>query len=506
MSFEARGSRQQFARLAFLALLIGISILLLYNWTSQPIRLQPYNFADHADNYDLPRSTITEKPKPSRIPRPEELYPEANVRVNVTGVITQRKSCATIPLPRSVACDASAPQIGRNFFNRCSSYKGRYSQYMPMLEMDDWQELTAACPRGKTMLAVMLYDSLEITPDLVLNIAALYIEMAGTYDLKLLYQVPNDVSIFSSERAKSEYYAKLPKALHHSVEFWSELQLQMVYPGIEAPVDPPQPVAGQHRGCYMLYQILATKYGDDYNFFAKWEADMRWTGDYYDFFMQAERYGVEQPEDDQRDAIYHTRQYQRKTYIQDIVPADFITFNPIFQVDGSQWYHRWDVNWVMDRDGKELVPPPRKCSVIAGAILSTRLLRVMHALNSGDLGTFKKHIFCEAWAPSVARYAMLYAESDGDSPLIPAEGFKSVYFPHEILLKAQWPPSTLHDAINAKDFHAHEDWLWYSSWAWNSKWARTLYVDWRSNADYMTHDESGNALMQHVLLHPVKEV
>lgn len=196
--------------------------------------------------------------------------------------------------------------------------------------------------------------------------------------------------------------------------------------------------------------------------------------------------------------------------------ADFISFNPLFDPDGTTWLLRDDVTGF----NRSLGMPPRRASLMTTSRLSRRLLLAMHRSTAHK----KQFAFPEMWPATVALH----------------HGFKAVFAPHPVYVDRRWPQALMAQTYNAgRDgaaggasasvFGEHEHNMRGLSWFYDAGFAPNLYRRWmglRVNNDgghefETTRDESrthaggsvadmpggeGRMCLPPMLLHPVKDV
>jgi hypothetical protein len=105
--------------------------------------------------------------------------------------------------------------------------------------------------------------------------------------------------------------------------------------------------------------------------------------------------------------------------------ADLITFNPLFDPEGTTWLLAKDITGYNDTDGL----PPRRAAIVTSSRMSRRLLNTMHRET-----VFKKHhAFSEMWAPTAALH----------------HGYKAVYVPHPMFVDREWPTAYLASIMNS---------------------------------------------------------
>ncbi|KAG9232049.1 hypothetical protein BJ875DRAFT_96918 [Amylocarpus encephaloides] len=105
--------------------------------------------------------------------------------------------------------------------------------------------------------------------------------------------------------------------------------------------------------------------------------------------------------------------------------ADLISFNPLFDPEGTTWL------LADDYTGYNITekPVPRRAAIVTSSRMSRRLLNTMHRETA-----FKKHhAFSEMWAPTAALH----------------HGYKAVYVPHPMYVDREWPTAYLAGVMNA---------------------------------------------------------
>ncbi|KAL8813174.1 MAG: hypothetical protein Q9223_007113, partial [Gallowayella weberi] len=104
--------------------------------------------------------------------------------------------------------------------------------------------------------------------------------------------------------------------------------------------------------------------------------------------------------------------------------ADLITFNPLFDPDGTTWFFTEDITGYNTTSSL----PPRRAAITTTSRLSKRLLTLMHRET-----VLKRHtMFSEMWPASVSLH----------------HGLKAVYAPHPMYIDRDWPPSYLAAVMN----------------------------------------------------------
>ncbi|KAL1296836.1 hypothetical protein AAFC00_004459 [Neodothiora populina] len=180
--------------------------------------------------------------------------------------------------------------------------------------------------------------------------------------------------------------------------------------------------------------------------------------------------------------------------------ADFITFNPLFDPDGTNWILAEDVTGYNTSESF----PPRRTAIITASRLSRRLLETMHRETA-----LKRHtMFSEMWPGSCALH----------------HGFKAVYAPHPVYIDRRWPTSYLAAIFNNgrngaaggartsifSDERQHN--FLGTTWYYHAGFPANLWKRWLGyKVDNDGGEEAelageGRMCLPAMLLHPVKQV
>lgn len=179
--------------------------------------------------------------------------------------------------------------------------------------------------------------------------------------------------------------------------------------------------------------------------------------------------------------------------------ADLITFNPLFDPDGTTWLYDRDITGYNTANGL----PPRRVAIITASRLSRRLLETMHRENA-----MKRHtMFSEMWPGSVALQ----------------HGLKAVYVPHAEYIDRKWPTTYLAAVMNGgrngatggartSVFGDREHNFRGTTWYYNAGFAPNLWRRWlgfrvdNNGGEEFELAGEGRMCLPPVLLHPVKGV
>ncbi|MCJ1327487.1 hypothetical protein MMC10_004156 [Thelotrema lepadinum] len=180
--------------------------------------------------------------------------------------------------------------------------------------------------------------------------------------------------------------------------------------------------------------------------------------------------------------------------------ADFITFNPMFDPERTDWILAEDVTGYNLSRGL----PPRRTAIVTASRLSRRLLDTMH-----NDTTFHQHtMFSEMWPASCALH----------------HGLKAVYAPHPVYIDRMWPLKYLakimnngkNGAVGGSRSSVFGDSVQHNllgvSWHYRTGFAPNLWKRWlgyKSNGDGGEEEEialEGRMCLPPLLLHPVKDM
>jgi len=180
--------------------------------------------------------------------------------------------------------------------------------------------------------------------------------------------------------------------------------------------------------------------------------------------------------------------------------ADLITFNPLFDPDGTDWLLEGDVTGYDTSAG----PPPRRTAIITASRLSRTLLMTMHRETALNRHT----MFSEMWPGSVALH----------------HGLKAVYAPHSVYIDRKWPMDYLQSVFNAGRNGASggaRTSVWGESrnhnfrgttWFYNAGFPEVLWHRWlgmkihNGGGEQVEINGEGRMCLPPMLLHPVKRV
>ncbi|WFD27571.1 hypothetical protein MNAN1_002570 [Malassezia nana] len=365
----------------------------------------------------------------------------------------------------------------------------------------------------RTAIVMRAYEGYPWREDDVLNLRAMISELSlnnpGTpYDVRILVEVKDrSLSVFTSEWDRYRVLVKsVPREFWGLVEFWSEKQLEVLYAGLPGRFINNMIAQTSYRACLMALQKFWLDH-QEYDFVYNWEMDVRYIGNYLDFFEGIEEYARQEP--------LNPGMHKYETWYMPGVPeseriwrappnsttkvgeeADMITLGPIFDPRGSGWYWTHDVQnyplgWNTDR----------RASIGTNMRLSRGLLEAMNVVNAEA----KKSLHCEAWPTTLVLHSQMPLSHDqsfypeaGFSYALPIP-FKGVFAPHPIYFRHDWDIYELNRLLNRPDFYEkknenlHKD----SSFYYHAQHAKELYMGWKRNADVCRAPS---------MLHPIKRV
>lgn len=179
--------------------------------------------------------------------------------------------------------------------------------------------------------------------------------------------------------------------------------------------------------------------------------------------------------------------------------ADFITFSPLFDPDGTTWFYVEDVTGYNTTEGL----PPRRATIGTSSRLSRRLLQTMHR----ETVLKQHHMFTESWPASIALH----------------HGLKAVYAPHPVYIDRRWPTTYLAGVMNGgrngasggartSVYGGREHNFKGTTWFYDAGFSPNLWRRWlgyKVDNDGGEQEElagEGRMCLPGMLLHPVKGV
>lgn len=180
--------------------------------------------------------------------------------------------------------------------------------------------------------------------------------------------------------------------------------------------------------------------------------------------------------------------------------ADFITLNPLFDPNGTEWILTNDMTGYNLTDATV----PRRTAIITASRLSRKLLELMH----NEVTQMRQTMSTEMWPGSVALH----------------HGLKAVYAPHPVYIDRFWPTSYLASIFNNgrhgssggavtsvfSDNRQHNflgtTWYYHAGFSANL-WKRWLGLVVNNDGGVQTEDNGeGRMCLPPMMLHPVKQV
>lgn len=407
--------------------------------------------------------------------------------------------------------------------------------------------------RERQAIIIRTYTGFRWTPYAIMNVRALASESSlksgGEYDVHLLLQVKdNKIPIWDDGSSHQRILDRhVPREFHSLCSLWSEAQMRQYYPGkFGKSRDNPsgRDIHGVYRSGHMPLQRFAVEH-PEYAYFWNWEADIRYIGSYYELFSQTGKWARKQSREmiwersslyyipafhgtwtnfsDQvdRDMLLRARQPVRgpvdrpvEFASEDFLPkscrddknfshcgigeaADLITFNPIFDAQGSGWVFSKDITGY----GSKKTPiPSRRSTIVAAGRLSRRLLHVMHE----ETLIMHHTMFTEMFPPTMALH----------------HGLKAVYAPHPMYMERAWPVDKVNSVFNGgrdgtpggpkspfkqSNEGCHKGTTWY----YDAEFAGALWRLWlglheREENANAAADGSSRLCLRSMLFHPIK--
>lgn len=365
----------------------------------------------------------------------------------------------------------------------------------------------------RTALVMRSYEGYPWREDDILNLRALISELSlnnpnTPYDIRILVEVKNPtLSIFTSEWDRYRVLvSSVPREFWGLVEFWTEKELEVLYAGLPGKFINNMIAQTSYRSCLMAVQKFWLDH-QEYDYVYNWEMDVRYIGNYLDFFEGIEEYARREPLVPGMNK-YDTWYVRNATASENNwrkpptetsgtgLEADMITLGPIFDPRGSGWYWTHDVqNYPKGRD------TDRRASIGTNMRFSRGLLEAMNVVNAEA----KKSLHCEAWPTTLVLHSQL--ERSEDHSFYPTAGFtysldlpfKGVFAPHPIYFRHEWDPRELESLLNRQNFYEkknenlHKD----SSFYYHSQHSKELYMGWKAGE---------NVCRAPSMLHPIKRV
>ena len=179
--------------------------------------------------------------------------------------------------------------------------------------------------------------------------------------------------------------------------------------------------------------------------------------------------------------------------------ADLISFNPIFDPDGTSWLLAEDTTGYNKTRGQ----PPRRTAIITASRLSRKLLLTMHR----ELSQKRHTMFSEMWPASCALH----------------HGLKAVYVPHPVYIDRRWPTDYLEKTFNGgrngasggartSVFGDREHNFRGTTWYYNAGFPEVLWHRWlgmkifNAGGEITEIEGEGRMCLPGMMLHPVKRV
>ncbi|PWN28495.1 hypothetical protein BDZ90DRAFT_149698 [Jaminaea rosea] len=379
---------------------------------------------------------------------------------------------------------------------------------------DDIPSKFKTTPQTKrTALVMRSYEGYVWREDDILNMRALIAELSlnnpnTPYDIRILVEVHGrHLAVFTSEWDRLNVLrSSVPREFWGMVELWTEDEMCALYPGLPGKFLNHMIAQSSYRSCLMALQKFYLDH-QEYDFIWNWEMDVRYVGNYLDFFEGVEEYAREEPLHvgmDKYDTWYVRNVTASESNWRDDQnltrgrgeEADLITLGPIFDPRGSGWYWEYDVQNYPKGQGTH-----RRASIGTNMRMSRSLLDAMNVVNAEA----KKSLHCEAWPTTLVLHSHL--PSSHDHSFYPEAGFthnlplpfKGVFAPHPIYFRHYWDPDVLHARINRADFYKkiNEKVMRDSSFYYDGKHSKEIYVGWKERDDVCRSP---------MLLHPIKRV
>lgn len=379
---------------------------------------------------------------------------------------------------------------------------------------DDISPKFKTTPQTKrTALVMRSYEGYVWREDDILNMRALIAELSlnnpnTPYDIRILVEVHGKhLAVFTSEWDRLNVLrSSVPREFWGMVELWTEEEMCALYPGLPGRFINKMIAQSSYRSCLMALQKFYLDH-QEYDFIWNWEMDVRYIGNYLDFFEGVEDYGRNEPLHvgmDKYDTWFvRNVTASEENWADDATlakgrgeEADLITLGPIFDPRGSGWFWEYDVQNFPNGQGTH-----RRASIGTNMRMSRSLLDAMNVVNAEA----KKSLHCEAWPTTLVLHSQL--PTSHDHSFYPEAGFthnlplpfKGVFAPHPIYFRHYWDPEVLDARINRPDFYKkiNEKVMRDSSFYYDGKHSKEIYVGWKERDDVCRSP---------MLLHPIKRI
>ncbi|PWN21325.1 hypothetical protein BCV69DRAFT_166983 [Microstroma glucosiphilum] len=365
----------------------------------------------------------------------------------------------------------------------------------------------------RTALVMRSYEGYVWREDDILNMRALIAELSlnnpnTPYDIRILVEVHGKhLAVFTSEWDRLNVLrSSVPREFWGMVELWTEDEMCALYPGLPGKFLNNMIAQSSYRSCLMALQKFYLDH-TEYDFVWNWEMDVRYIGNYLDFFEGIEDWSRKEPLNvgmDKYDTWFvRNVTASEQNWADDPKltkgrgeEADLITLGPIFDPRGSGWYWEYDVqNYPKGQNTH------RRASIGTNMRMSRSLLDAMNVVNAEA----KKSLHCEAWPTTLVLHSQL--PTGHDHSFYPEAGFthnlplpfKGVYAPHPIYFRHHWDSDVLHARINRPDFYKkiNEKVMRDSTFYYDGKHSKEIYMGWKERDDVCRSP---------MLLHPIKKI
>ena len=153
----------------------------------------------------------------------------------------------------------------------------------------------------RTAIVMRAYEGYPWREDDILNLRAMISELSlnnpqTPYDVRILVEVKDpNLSVFTSEWDRYRVLASsVPREFWGLVELWSEKQLEVLYAGLPGKFINNMIAQTSYRACLMALQKFWLDH-QEYDYVYNWEMDVRYIGNYLDFFEGIEEYARREP-------------------------------------------------------------------------------------------------------------------------------------------------------------------------------------------------------------------
>lgn len=152
----------------------------------------------------------------------------------------------------------------------------------------------------RTAVVIRTWHDFRYTPEDILYLRSLISELSllsgGEYVVHILVHLKNEnLPVWTDKKVYERVLNdSLPVEFRGLATFWSERQMQQIYPDLEETWTRGLPIHGVYRSTFMSMQYFAQIH-PEYDYYWNWEMDARNTGHWYHLFDKLTSWAREQP-------------------------------------------------------------------------------------------------------------------------------------------------------------------------------------------------------------------